>query len=278
MGKRTINKVQVYYCDWTGLPFSTATSPAYIPTFENDKVRKVGTYCNWESAMAAVYATDADTAINALEPSVAPRCYTRVAEYVHKKCGAAIKPAPHFSNLQHFGGSMSANEFFEACAASGVADGVHVKEDGSFGSYSTDFASLQADNTLVVTKTKASKIRTFKVFHGGNRVNSMATAYLGVQVYGDVYVAEERNGRFIDLSYANFHTLFCSRGVKRTLDAASEQLQAFEVHTSKDTEKPNDLAQAAKYIAKAGTGKLLKDIAHHAPPLAKQNAFAVGVA
>ena len=127
MGKRKLNSTTFFQCDWSGFPMKSAH--CYWPSWsQSGKLLKKGSYCNWESVVAAVdhelYARPI-TSLSAAEGA-------KIKEHIAHMCGTEyVKSAPHFDDLAHTKGKLDAHGFHEKCVhASDPIMGVKIAPDG----------------------------------------------------------------------------------------------------------------------------------------------------
>ncbi len=108
MGKRKLNGTSFYQCDWTGFPMKSAH--CYWPSWSSTgKLFKKGSYCNWESVVAHATQQRAKELITQEE-------LDKVMEHIEGITGTVVEPAPHYEELAHTKGRMSAQDFHNACA------------------------------------------------------------------------------------------------------------------------------------------------------------------
>lgn len=112
-----------WQCEWTGLPMRAAH--CYWPVWSTtDKLVKKGSYCNWEAVIAhALYLLE--------KKQLTAEQHERVVEHVHGIVGTVVDPAPHYEQLVHTKGHMSAIDFHRSCAAqTHPVSAVKISPDG----------------------------------------------------------------------------------------------------------------------------------------------------
>ena len=107
MGKRKLNNASFWQCEWTGFPMKSAH--CYWPSWSSTgKLIKKGSYCNWESVVAHAHYELQQDNIDAVE-------HNKVLDYVQTITGTVVEPAPHYNELAHTKGRMTALDFHNAC-------------------------------------------------------------------------------------------------------------------------------------------------------------------
>ncbi len=107
MGKRKLNGTSFWQCDWTGFPMKQAH--CYWPSWSSTgKLFKKGSYCNWEAVVAHAEYQLAKQQVTTQE-------HEKVLEHVEAVTGTVVGPAPHYEELLHTKGSMTATDFHSAC-------------------------------------------------------------------------------------------------------------------------------------------------------------------
>ena len=107
MGKRKLNATTFHQCEWTGYPMRAAH--CYWPSWSHSgKLVKKGSYCNWEAVVAHAHWLRARDNITEAE-------HESVVHHVNTLTGTFVESAPHYEELSHIKGEMSAEKFHEAC-------------------------------------------------------------------------------------------------------------------------------------------------------------------
>ena len=248
MGKRKINDIVYYQCDYTGMPMRA--SNCYIPSYSvAGKLLKHGSYCCWEAVIAA---SGGDTNVQAL---------------VDEIVGCAVARAPDqctLSWLSETGAIANIDEFLAACDDPNKP--VHVIEIAVDGRLTEAVIARRAYASFThrfTTMRKKGKEKAYEVcFNGVGAPNTVATQYFKQELSGNVYVAlkskelaiKERS-RYLPLDIESFKTMFASR--KRKIDALDKsdyesvktemknELMRVEAQAAQGTQKPADLAKAA---------------------------------
>jgi hypothetical protein len=262
MGKRKINDIVYYQCDYTGMPMRT--SNCYIPSLSaTGKLLKHGSYCCWEAVIAA---SGGDT---------------NVQKLVDEIVGCAVAKAPDqctLSWLSETGAIANIDEFLAACDDPNKP--VHVIE-----------IAVDGRLTEAVIARRAYMSFTHR-FNGVGAPNTVATQYFKQELSGTVYVAlkskelaiKERS-RYLPLDIESFKAMFSSR--KRKVDALDKsdyesvktemnnELMRVEAQAAQATQKPTDLAKAAQMppasgLEMAALARMMEDPPSVPPPLRRQ--------
>ena len=275
MGKRKINDIVYYQCDYTGMPMRT--SNCYIPSYSKaGKLVKQGSYCCWEAVIAA---TNGD-----------PNVQSLVDEIV----GCAIAPAPEQQSLawlSETGSISSIDEFLAACDDPNKP--VHVIEIAVDGRLTEAVIARRAYLGFAhrfTTMRKKGKEKAYEVcFNAVGSPNTLATQYFRQELSGTVYVAlkskelaiKERS-RYLPLNIESFTSMFANR--KRKVDALdkstydnmktemTKELMQVEQRAAQDSMRPEDLAKAASMPPASGAeiASLLRMGGELPPPLRRQ--------
>lgn len=214
-----------------------------MPTWNEGKLLKKGSYCNWESVLAHAAQMHADD----------PAEFMWIKEYVITQVGhtSSLSIAPHYQTLEHFKGedcdqSMNADEFHSTCCAikepvraikllpptsypDKVVEIMMTPVDGKL-----DFEAELTKPSSVQPGTSPSMVQQFRskpkdkeicVFYypgkNGLTLNAHASHLLRMQIYGEViisYMTKETSfkarERFIDFTLSDYeHTLLRKRKV-----------------------------------------------------------------
>jgi hypothetical protein len=119
MGKRKMhNGVTVWICDWTGTPMDK--NYAYLPTYDADgkHMRKRGSYCNWESALAHMQREQHRASDNPEDNFDESKCnlpYFRAKEHMMERSSQSLTAAPPYEDIRHFGGTCEMDTFVSLC-------------------------------------------------------------------------------------------------------------------------------------------------------------------
>ena len=275
MGKRKMNDLVYYQCDYTGMPMRT--SNCYIPSYSvAGKLLKHGSYCCWEAVIAA---SNGDTNVQYL---------------VDKIVGCEVARAPDqctLSWLNETGPIMSIDEFLAACDDPNKP--VHVIEIAVDGRLTEAVIARRAYLGFAhrfTTMRKKGKEKAYEIcFNSVGAPNTLATQYFKQELCGNVYVAlkskelaiKERS-RYLPLDIESFKTTFSCR--KRKVDALdksdyesvktemSNELKRVEAQAAEGSEKPADLAKAASMPPASGAeiAALLRMGGDLPPPLRRQ--------
>ena len=255
MGKRKINDIVYYQCDYTGMPMRT--SNCYMPSLSaTGKLLKHGSYCCWEAVIAA---SGGDT---------------NVQKLVDEIVGCAVAKAPDqctLSWLSETGAIASLDEFLAACDDPNKP--VHVIEIAVDGRLTEAVIARRAYTGFThrfTTMRKKGKEKAYEVcFNGVGAPNTVATQYFKQELSGTVYVALKSKelaikdrSRYLPLDIESFKAMFASR--KRKIDALDKsdyesvktemnnELMRVEAQAAQGSEKPTDLAKAAQMPPASG--------------------------
>ena len=123
MGKRKLVATSFWQCDWTGFPMKAAH--CYFPTWSaTGKLCKKGSFCNWESVVAAAHEQLERDAIDAEE-------HAKIMLHIESVTGTTVHRAPHYNELAHTKGHLTAEQFHASCAAhKGPITGVKIASNG----------------------------------------------------------------------------------------------------------------------------------------------------
>tara|TARA_Y100001963_G_C6722972_1_gene420000 strand:- start:45 stop:956 length:912 start_codon:yes stop_codon:yes gene_type:complete len=202
MGKRKLHTTSFWQCDWTGLPMRSAH--CYWPSWSAaGKLIKKGSYCNWESVMAHAMHQLENKEISDVE-------YEKVIDHVHGLTDCPITPAPHYDELQHTKGRMSAEEFHRQCcrqehpitavkiSPNGDVFELLVHPDGDnirFDDYlHKPFAYLAPPSTFHSMRKKGRGDRDLSVWYYATKElphNHTASNLFKMQLYGDVLLVQQ---------------------------------------------------------------------------------------
>jgi len=278
MGKRKINDIVYYQCDYTGMPMRT--SNCYIPSLSaTGKLLKHGSYCCWEAVIAA---SGGDM---------------NVQKLVDEIVGCAVAKAPDqctLSWLSETGAIANIDEFLAACDDPNKP--VHVIEIAVDGRLTEAVIARRAYTGFThrfTTMRKKGKEKAYEVcFNGVGAPNTVATQYFKQELSGTVYVAlkskelaiKERS-RYLPLDIESFKAMFASR--KRKVDALDKsdyesvktemnnELMRVEAQAAQGSEKPTDLAKAALMPPASGMeiaalARMMEDPPSVPPPIRRQ--------
>lgn len=279
MGKRKLNSTTFFQCDWSGFPMKSAH--CYWPSWsQTGKLLKKGSYCNWESVVAAVdhelYARPI-TSLTAAEGA-------KIKEHIAHMCGTEyVKSAPHFDDLAHTKGKLDAQAFHEKCVhASDPIMGVKIAPDGDiyevllvpvegrfkFGDYlHPAFNYPLGPSTFHSMRKKGSKNeRDMCVWHLATKElppNPTASNLFKMQLYGDVLLIQQSREqsflpreRYISFTKAMFDEQFTKKRKRPDVQCMSmsayesekarmqQVLNQYEKEASKGAEAPKATARA----------------------------------
>jgi hypothetical protein len=200
MGKRKLHNETYYQCDWTGFPMRS--SNCYWPKWNDGKLQKLGSYCNWESVLA--HACDVY--------KEQPEELAKIKEHIKERVGGVhIEEAPHYCELEHFAGgdnSYTAAQFHNACcyrtdevlAVKISADGFYKEllldtEDGKL-DYKRHIKPAEMHNIepqcfQILRKGKKDK-ELCLFYHPGKfgTMNALASNLFKMQIHGDVLLLQ----------------------------------------------------------------------------------------
>ena len=278
MGKRKLHGETFYQCDYTGLPMQY--SYCYMPTWDqNGKLVKKGSYCNWESVLAHA-ATDSAH-------------YDSIRAHVVGITGTdRICKAPAFTELQHFGGSMTAQMYHERCTlteepvmgvkidASGEIYDVMINPNAgkhNFEQYLHKPYSYHGPPQMFHTmRKKVNGAKDLSVLYYPSRdlpSNTVASNVFKMQIHGDVLMIQQSKEqsfmprqRYVTYTRQEFVEQFMKkrkRGVSEAPAMSTEdyeaaksnmqtKLQEFEAKVSKDAKTPGEFARSVNAHAKKG--------------------------
>ena len=248
MGKRKLHNSVYYQCDWTGLPMASAN--CYMPYWTNadDKMKKRGTYCNWESVLAhANYLTHGPDA------SMSKQTLAEVEAHVSHVTGCPTAHLVHenldFKQLEHFntGVNMTADTYHAMCvktteqieavcisAASDTVqlvdiepfDGVYdfkcvLNKVNEFEPYKLHEATISRPGKKL-NKESELKMLYFAGTHPHCDVlNKTASQLAKQQIFGDVLLVQVRNElcfkprvRYVDFNINEYNKSFVKKRKK----------------------------------------------------------------
>jgi hypothetical protein len=234
MGKRKLNGTSFWQCEWTGLPMKS--SHCYWPSWSaTGKLIKKGSYCNWESVVAhAKY--QLDKGLDAEE-------HAKIIDHVQEIIGTVVEPAPHYEELAHTKGRMTALDFHTACtlqthpitavkiSPNGEIFELLVHPDQSsahtgsfiFADYlHAPYAYHGPPHTFHSMHKKGSKgDRDLSVWYYPNKElqhNVTASNLFKMQLYGDVLLVQQSREqsfmpreRFVSFNKLQFDEQFCKK-------------------------------------------------------------------
>ena len=246
MGKRKLNGTSFWQCDWTGLPMKQAH--CYWPSWSaTGKLFKKGSYCNWEAVVAhAKYLLD--------KGQLTAEDHDKILEHVEQVTGTVVEPSPHYDELVHTKGRMTAHEFQRACTfQKHPITGVKISPEGDVFE-----VILHPDNTSAHTGRFLFEHYLHKpfsyhgppsTFHsmrkkGGKNTdrdlsvwyypvkdlphNPHASNLFKMQLYGDVLLVQQSREqsflpreRFISFTKAHFDEQFCKKRKRQDVQCMS---------------------------------------------------------
>ena len=284
MGKHKLHGQTFYQCDWTGFPMQQLN--CYMPTWNKDcKLVKQGSYCNWESVVAHAR----QKCINA---EISEEELEKVTSVVKQEIGCVPTSLVHFTNLQHFGGEMTQEEYNIRCSnGDSEITGILMDTDGKMtelrlasenGVFDwSRFLGFEGDITWnhasLVKKHKKSE-RTVDLFYWPkgkyDKLNANCSV-LKMQIYGPVLLVVKKNEnsfdgtreRYCDFVTEEFEEMF-SRKRKKTdknqaqamttaqYDTLKSEMQTAlndcEAKMSSSAQTPMEIAMAAKMPQSSG--------------------------
>jgi hypothetical protein len=185
-------------------------------------------YCNWEAVIAhALYLLE--------KKQLTAEQHERVVEHVHGIVGTVVDPAPHYEQLVHTKGHMSAIDFHRSCAAqTHPVSAVKISPDGqvfelllypkegtfSFEDYLHKPSTFHAPpSTFHSMRKKGQKgDRDLSVWHYAAKdlpLNPTASNFFKMQLHGDVVLVQQSREqafmpreRFVGFTKQMFDELF----------------------------------------------------------------------
>lgn len=268
MGKRKMQALAYYQCDYTGFPMRS--SNCYIPVWKEDgRMTKHGSYCCWEAVLSAA--------------ATSPQ-FKEIKAYVEELVGCELNPAPSHSELVWFsetGSIATIDQFLGACEV--PLKPVQVVEVGVDGRLTHAVLARRAwmgFSHRFTTTRKKGKEKAFEVCFGGEgQPNTTATQYFKQALCGPVYVALKSNElaiqertRYLDISLETFSSVFLPRKRKESAGLEKKEyesvkaemlkeLMQVEASASASALPPSQLAKAAVMPCALG-----KEIALLYPP------------
>lgn len=222
MGKRKMQALAYYQCDYTGLPMRN--SNCYIPVWKEDgRMTKQGSYCCWEAVLAATAASPQSKEIKA---------------YVEDLVGREVMPAPpqaEFAWLNESGTIKGLHDLLWYLDEKPL-NPIHVVEIGVDGRLTHAVLARRAWMSFArrfTTTRKKGKEKAFEVcFREEGLPNATATQYFKQALCGPVLVAlmsnelaiQERTC-YLDLSLEIFSSVFLPRKRK---DCAGLEKKEYE--------------------------------------------------
>ena len=286
MGKRKLGSKVFYQCDHTGI--AMRGSNCYMPYWDDkDKLVKRGSYCNWESVVAAASAAHAE---GKLEYADLAKVLTHIAAVTGSK---DLTMAPPVSELAHMEGAMQPVDYHAACCVAQTAvkavlimpngdveeryieasDGLPF-DDFTFDAYlkRLDSSTVPLSKFCCMRKKTHAQNRDLTVFYRNPRVpdnlNIHATAIFKLQMYGPVLLVQQSREtcfmpreRYIDFSKLEFNEQYNRKRKKAAVcdniitadtyvearDQMQTQLQAFENKLSANAEPPGKMAKTVSF-------------------------------
>ena len=269
MGKRRLHAHTYYQCDYTGIAMRAAH--CYMPQISTSGklTKKGGAYCNWESVLAHAHMQHNAGTIDAEE-------LDKIKAHVQHVAGTTVSTAPAHTELQHFGGSLSVEQWHQWCVASAFSVKVvvwhpgHELEELSVVPYNGVFNFAEALNTganCALTsfhstrkKTKASD-RDLCVWHYPDKTlphNAQASAWFRMQLYGPVLLVQQSceasfmpRDRWISFTQADYLEQFATKRKRKAPDPPALSVSEFgdlktEMQSSINTFEAGHSATAAK--------------------------------
>lgn len=280
-----------YQCDWTGLLMKSAN--CFMPTWTEigKPLRKKGTYCNWESVVAHARASFCDEVLGAEE-------LRRVEEFVSEQTGGTrYFNCVDWSELEHFGGSMSAKDYHDACTnMSNEVFGVKILESGHQNEIlmDTNAGKLCIDNNLkrpplVPEGVHPSMFQSYRkgkhkekdlcIFYYPNKngcdLNSLASSLFKMQIYGECLLVEcSREAsfmpreRFVNYTFSDFQDNFLRKRKRPASEQTSMRPEEYHEIKAEMQESLTAFERSASSLA-APPSKVAK-VARMPPPDGRQ--------
>lgn len=284
MGKRKLNGTNFWQCDWTGFPMKQAY--CYWPSWSaTGKLFKKGSYCNWESVIAhAAWLAD--------KQAIPQDEYFRIVEYIEQLTGTHVEAAPHYEELMHTKGRMSADDFHAQCVAhKHPIAAVKITPNGEVfevilqpanGQFNIDsylhqpFTYHGSPSTFHSMRKKGSKgtDRDLSVWYYPVKDlphNQHASNLFKMQLYGDVLLVQQSREvaflpreRFISFTRAQFDEHFTKKrkrqevqcmsmsGYAEAKEAMQETLNRYEANQSAGAVPPKQMASTQMLAPTSG--------------------------
>lgn len=249
MGKRKLNKTTFFQCEWTGFPMRAAH--CYMPTWNTSgKLVKRGSYCNWEAVAAHAHHLLGVSELNPTE-------HLAILDHIEFITGTHVEVAPHYDELLHTKGRLSATDFHTICARqAGPITGVKITPNGevleiilqpdSEGVFKFDAFMHKPYNSLAqlstfhsMRKKGASKAteRDLTVWYYATKDlphNAAASNLFKMQLYGDVLLIQQSREssflpreRYVSFNKQQFDDMFKSRKKAKHVDATAMSSEAY---------------------------------------------------
>jgi hypothetical protein len=220
----------------------------YWPSWStNGKLLKKGSYCNWESVVA-------HAAYQLQKGLVSQSEHDKIIEHVEQIAGTVVEKAPHYEELSHTRGTMTASVFHEACVfQKHPITGVKISSDGDvfevilhpdttshhtgrfiFAHYlHKPYSYHGAPSTFhsMRKKTAKSSERDLSVWYYPVKDlphNAYASNLFKMQLYGDVLLVQQSReqcflprDRFISFTKAHFDEQFCKKRKRQDVQCMS---------------------------------------------------------
>ena len=272
MGKRKMQALAYYQCDYTGFPMRN--SNCYVPIWKEGRIAKQGSYCCWEAVLSATAASPQAKEIKA---------------YIEELVGCELTHAPPQSELAWFnenGNITTMDQFLGACEV--PLKPVQVIEVGVDGRLTYAVLARRAWMGFAhrfTTTRKKGKEKVFEVcFSGEGQANTVATQYFKQALCGPVYVALKSNElaiqertRYLDINLEIFSSVFQPRKRKESTGLEKKEYESVKAEMQKELMQveasasasslpPSQLAKAAAMPPAQGD-----EIARlYPPPLRRQ--------
>ena len=284
MGKRKLNGTYFHQCDWTG--YALKQPYAYMPQWSGDgKLMKRGSYCNWESVVAHAKWLTA-------QAEMTDHMLEQVRQHVNSVVGCIVEPAPHYDELAHVKGSMTADDFHAACCKNTPLPvvGVVIKPCGTAicevqitgkpEDYLRDYEGWEAWSKFASTRKKTKSELT--VFYnaaskGHYPLNPLASNLFKMQLYGDVLLLNQSREqcfkpreRYTSFTEANFEEQFHKGKRKRAEPSMApeeyatvkkqmqDSMDHFESQASKTAETPMQTSKVKSVKPTSGLAKKVR--------------------
>jgi hypothetical protein len=246
MGKRKIHGQTYYQCDWTGYPMKQPN--CYLPTWNNEKLVRKGTYCNWESVLAHAKHLRHANEITDLE-------HAKVVEHIQHVSGITQLSDQkleklHFSNLEHFGGTdsklLSVDQYMSACSEyDNPVTVVVVTEEGQVMEQTVHPNDGKVDLAIVIDADELANFTALKklknvpkdrqlVVHysktaerDGCITNNTASQMFKMQLFGDVIIVAQQkfscysSERYVDFTMNDYQDMFTKKRRRSHVEATA---------------------------------------------------------
>jgi hypothetical protein len=287
MGKRKISGHTYYQCDFTGFPMKNTN--CYLPSWTADgKLQKKGSFCNWESVIAQLYAQE-------MAFSERQNALAHIEGIIGEVRGTE---APAIEKLAHLDGELTAERYHSECCYQTneisvviLNDTQHTEttidsNDGVF-----DFAHALGRNcqpSKVYSYRKGKADKDLCIFYHPEQegtVNAKASQLLKMRIYGPallVQCSKETSflprERFVSYTQEMYEAQYTKKRKEKKVqhmetgdyESAKKDMQkelnTFEAKQSQRALPPKELAAVTKMAPMSGHA--LAEM--HPPPVRRQ--------